>query len=194
MKLQLNQEATARHDAQRKEQEARGKLERQKINDESEAEEARKQLLTLQAQSAAVESTGHAAAEAKARAEAAKIEGEAAVSQAQLRCEAAKIKSQAELEQTKKRQLAEITHQSQINELELSKAQKLAEIEATKFAEIVDAIGAETIQQIARAGPEMQAKLLGGLGLKGIMITDGNSPINMFNTAKGLIGEGMSTE
>merc|ERR1712146_176742 len=68
-------------------------------------------------------------------------------------------------------------------------AQKLAEIEAAKFAEIV-----ETIQQIARAGPEMQAKLLGGLGLKGIMITDGNSPINMFNTAKGLIGEGMSTQ
>eukprot|EP00339_Tiarina_fusa_P008907 CAMPEP_0117046340 /NCGR_PEP_ID=MMETSP0472-20121206/32044_1 /TAXON_ID=693140 ORGANISM="Tiarina fusus, Strain LIS" /NCGR_SAMPLE_ID=MMETSP0472 /ASSEMBLY_ACC=CAM_ASM_000603 /LENGTH=788 /DNA_ID=CAMNT_0004758659 /DNA_START=210 /DNA_END=2576 /DNA_ORIENTATION=- len=189
-----SQEATARHDAQRKEQEARGKLERQKINDESEAEEARKQLLTLQAQSAAVESTGHAAAEAKARAEAAKIEGEAAVQQATLRAEASKIKSQAELEQTKKRQLAEITHQNQINNLELSKAQKLAEIEAAKFAEIVEAIGAETIQQIARAGPEMQAKLLGGLGLKGIMITDGNSPINMFNTAKGLIGGGMSTE
>merc|ERR1711879_1093830 len=140
----------------RKEQEARGKLERQKINDESEAEEA--------------------------------------VQQATLRAEASKIKSQAELEQTKKRQLAEITHQNQINNLELSKAQKLAEIEAAKFAEIVEAIGAETIQQIARAGPEMQAKLLGGLGLKGIMITDGNSPINMFNTAKGLIGGGMSTE
>merc|ERR1711862_150379 len=154
-----SQEATARHDAQRKEQEARGKLERQKINDESEAEEARKSLLTLQAQSAAVESTGHAAAEAKARAEAAKIEGEAAVQQATLRAEASKIKSQAELEQTEKRQLAEITHQNQINNLELSKAQKLAEIEAAKFAEIVEAIGAETIQQIAR-GPEMQAKLL----------------------------------
>merc|ERR1712137_675837 len=104
-----SQEATARHDAQRKEQEARGKLERQKINDEAEAEEARKQLLTLQAQSAAVESTGHAAAEAKARAEAAKIEGEAAVQQAKLRSEASKIKSQAELEQATKRQ-AEITH------------------------------------------------------------------------------------
>ena len=189
-----SQEATARHDAQRKEQEARGKLERQKINDESEAEEARKQLLTLQAQSAAVESTGHAAAEAKARAEAAKIEGEAAVEQAKLRCEANKIKSQAELEQTRRRQESEVSHQSQLNTLELEKAQKLAEIEAEKFREIVEAIGAETIQQIARAGPEMQAKLLGGLGLKGIMITDGNSPINLFNTAKGLIGEGMSTE
>merc|ERR1711862_575827 len=72
------------------------------------SQEARKSLLTLQAQSAAVESTGHAAAEAKARAEAAKIEGEAAVQQAELRSHASKIKSQAELEQSKKRQNAEI--------------------------------------------------------------------------------------
>merc|ERR1712063_27748 len=94
-----SQEAAARHEAERVEQEARGRLERQKIADEAEAEMARKRLLTLQAQSAAVESTGHAAAEAKARAEAAKIEGEAAVQQAKLRSEASKIKSQAELEQ-----------------------------------------------------------------------------------------------
>merc|ERR1712125_81560 len=108
------------------------------------------------------------------------------VQQAELRSQASKIKSQAELEQSKKRQNAEIAHQSKLNELELTKARRLAEI--------VEAIGSDTIQQIARAGPEMQAKLLGGLGLKGIMITDGNSPINLFNTAKGLIGEGMSTE
>merc|ERR1711974_595763 len=126
--------------------------------------------------------------------EAAKIEGEAAVQRAELRSQASKIKSQAELEQSKKRQNAEIAHQSKLNELELTKARRLAEIEAAKFAEIVEAIGSDTIQQIARAGPEMQAKLLGGLGLKGIMITDGNSPINLFNTAKGLIGGGMSTE
>merc|ERR1712137_530981 len=163
-----SQEATARHDAQRKEQEARGRLERQKINDEAQAEDARKRLLTLQALSAAVESTGQATAEAKPRAE------------------ASKIKSVAEFEQTKKRQQAEVDHQSRVNTLELQKAKQ--------FAEMVDAIGAETIKQIARAGPEMQAKLLGGLGLKGIMITDGNSPINMFNTAKGLIGGGLSSE
>jgi len=187
-----SQEATARHDAQRKEQEARGRLERQKINDEAEAESARKELLQLQAQSAAVESTGQAAAEAKARAEAAKIEGEAAVEQAKLKAEASKIKSTSELEQQKKRQEAEINHRRQLNELELAKATKLADIESQKFAETVSAIGKDTIASIARAGPEMQAKLLGGLGLKGIMITDGNSPINLFNTAKGLIGAGIS--
>merc|ERR1712169_107421 len=167
-----SQEATARHEAQRKEQEARGRLERQKIEDEAEAERARAQLVKLQAHSAAVESTGQAAAEAKARAE------------------AAQIKSTAELEQMKKRQAAEIAHKTSLNSLELEKARKLAEIEVSKFKETVTAIGPDTITKIAQAGPEMQAKLLGGLGLKGIMITDGNSPINLFNTAQGLIGGG----
>ena len=56
-------------------------MERQRIKDEAEAEEVRKQLLELQAQSAAVESTGQAKAEAQSRAESARIEGEAAVEQ-----------------------------------------------------------------------------------------------------------------
>ena len=82
-----------RHEAERLEQEAKGRLERQKITDEAEAERARKDLLELQAQSAAVESTGQAKAEAQSRAEAARIEGEAAVQQAKLKAEAAKIEA-----------------------------------------------------------------------------------------------------
>jgi len=65
----------------------------------------------------------------------------------------------------------------------------LADIEATKFKEIVEAISAKTIASIARAGPEMQARLLKGLGIKSLMITDGHSPINLFNTAQGLIAQ-----
>ena len=38
-----------RHEAERLEQEAKGRLERQKIMDEAEAERARKELLELQA-------------------------------------------------------------------------------------------------------------------------------------------------
>ena len=82
-----SQEAAARHEAERLEQEAKGKLERQQIKDQAAAEEARCHLLELQASSAAVESTGHAKAEAQARAEAARIEGEAAVQQARLKAE-----------------------------------------------------------------------------------------------------------
>jgi major vault protein len=183
-----SQEAAARHEAERLEQEAKGRLERQRINDEAEAERARKELLSLQAQSAAVESTGQAAAEAKARAEASQIEGEASVKQAELKAQSTRIKAEAELNQLKLRQQTEIGHQASLNELELFKAREMADIEAKKFKDIVDSIGANTIKSIAQAGPEMQAKLLQGLGLKSFMITDGNSPINLFNTASGLIG------
>jgi major vault protein len=184
-----SQEATARHDAERREQEARGMLERQKISDEAEAEKARKELLQLQAQSAAVESTGQATAEAKARAEAQAIEGEAAVKQAQLQSEAAKIKSDVELVVMKMKQEREIIYQKAIDDLEIQRAKELAGIEATKFKSIVQAIGKETLSAIARAGPETQVKLLQSLGLQGYMITDGNTPINLFNTANGLLGQ-----
>jgi len=184
-----SQEASARHEAARLEQEAKGRLERQKINDEAEAEKARKDLLQLQAKSAAVEATGSATAEAKARAEAAQIEGEAAVKMATLKASSTTIRSQAELDELEKRQIVEIEHQKALDELELRKARELSEIEGTKFAETIAAIGQDTLSSIARAGPEMQATLLAGLGLKSVLITDGSSPINLFNTAHGLIGK-----
>jgi len=183
-----SQEAAARHEAERLEQEARGKLERQKIHDEAEAEKARKELLNLQAQSAAVESTGQATAEAKARAEANHIEGEASVTQARLKAESTKIRAESDLVQQEKKRTAELDYQEKLNQLELTKAKEFSAIEASKFKDIVDAIGANTIKAIAQAGPEMQAKLLQGLGLKSFLITDGNSPINLFNTAQGLLG------
>jgi len=183
-----SQEAAARHEAERREQTARGHLERQKIEDEAEAEKSRKELLSLQALSAAVESTGQATAEAKARAEAATIEGEAAVKQAELAAEADRIAADQDLNQLKARQEAEIEHQKALNSLEISRAKDLAAIEASKFKNVVSAIGPETLREIAEAGPAMQQQLLKALGLKSFMITDGNSPINLFNSAGGLIG------
>jgi major vault protein len=183
-----SQEAAARHEAERIEQEARGRLERQKIEDEAKAETSRRDLLSLQAESAAVESTGQASAEAKARAEAAQIESAAAVKQAELRAQASDIEAKSELQALRARQNAEIEYQRSLNELEMTKSKELAEIESAKFKALIDAIGADTIAEIARAGPEMQAKLLGGLGLQGYLITDGTSPINLMGTAQGLLG------
>jgi len=183
-----SQEAAARQEAERLEQEARGRLERQRINDEAAAEKSRKRLLELQAASAAVESTGQANAEARARAEAALIEGQAEVTQAKLASEAAAIAQAAELEQLKQKQEQEVSHQQALIDLEIQKSKELAEIETLKFKNMIDAIGAKTVAAIARAGPEMQQKLLQGLGLKSFMITDGKSPINLFDTAGGLLG------
>lgn len=60
-------ERTAGHEAARKEQEARGLLERQKLMNQKEAEKARSILYELRAQTSAVESTGQAKAEAQVR-------------------------------------------------------------------------------------------------------------------------------
>ena len=144
--------------------------------------------MSLQALSAAVESTGQAKAEAQARAEAAEIEGNAAVTQARLKASAMKIESDAELLQTQARQELELQHREKLDVLEIDRAKKLSEIESNKFTSFVTTIGPDTIQAIARAGPEMQAKLLSGLGVQSMLITDGNSPINLFNTAQGLVG------
>lgn len=52
-----------------------------------------------------MESTGQAKAEAQSRAEAARIEGEAAVQQAKLKAEAAKIEAVSSLQQQQQQQL-----------------------------------------------------------------------------------------
>eukprot|EP00004_Rigifila_ramosa_P000772 TRINITY_DN107_c0_g2_i1.p1 TRINITY_DN107_c0_g2~~TRINITY_DN107_c0_g2_i1.p1 ORF type:complete len:860 (-),score=240.90 TRINITY_DN107_c0_g2_i1:70-2598(-) len=184
-----SQEAAARHEAERTEQEARARLDRSKIKDEVDSERARMALLVLQATSLAVEATGSATAEAKARADSSQIEGEAAVRQAELKAEAVTIEADADLIQIKERNLAELEHQKQLAELETYRQQRLADIEAVRFAEVVGSIGAGTIEAIARAGPEMQAKLLQGLGLQGYLVTDGNSPINLFQQANSFISQ-----
>jgi len=63
----------------------------------------------------------------------------------------------------------------------------LAEIEADKFKAIVDSIGSNTLQNIASSGPTLQQQMLKSLGLKSFMITDGSTPINLFNTAGGVV-------
>lgn len=183
-----SQEASARHESERKAQEAKGQLERQVIRDRAQAEGRRKEYLELEAENEAVEATGTAKAEAKAQAEAAQIECESEVGQARLKAEALSITAGAELEQLKAKQDAEVAYQAKLNDLELSKAEELAAIESKKFSDTVESIGQDTLLSIARAGPELQAQLLQGLGLKGYLITDGASPINLFNTAKGMVG------
>jgi major vault protein len=176
-----SQEATARHEAEKREQEARGELERQQIVDLAKAEEARKKLLELQAQSAAVEATGAATAEAKAQAARAEIKGTAAVEQSKLAAKGSKIKAEAELQEVQGEQEAEIAHQKALNDLEISRARDLAQIESSKFKKIVDTIGKDTLKSIAVAGPDMQERLLGGLGLKSFSLSGEGSPLNMFS-------------
>eukprot|EP00116_Pleurobrachia_bachei_P000209 sb/3460471/ len=178
-----------RHEAERLEQGARGRLERQKINDEAEAEKARTELLKLQANSAAVESTGQAKAEAQSRAESSKIEGEAAVDQAKLKAEANNIEAEAELSRINNARQGELTYVAANNSLEIERAKQMAAIETSKFENMVTTLGSENIARIATSGHDNQLAMLKALGLQSTLITDGSTPLNLFNTAKGFIGQ-----
>jgi len=183
-----SQEAAAKREAERVDQEAKGRLERQRILDDAEAEKARKDLLTLQGESAAVESTGQAKAEATSRAEAAKIEAIAAVEAAELKAKAMRIEADSELERLKAARDAEIHFLTEQNRLEVEKSEKMANIESAKFKAMVDAMGSETIRSIASGPQDHQVKMLQALGLQSTLITDGKNPVNLFNTAQGLLG------
>merc|ERR1711991_346791 len=160
------------------EQQALGELEQLRIRDSCQSE--------------AIKTTGKAKAEAKAQATMTLIEAESEMEQSQLRADAADVEAEFELKRLKSHYGAELNHQMAINNLELEKSRQLTEIEITKFKAMVEAITPEVIQEIARAGPEMQAKLLGSLGLSSVLLTDGNSPVNLFKTAEGLVGTAAS--
>jgi len=183
-----SQEAEANHKKNLAQQIAKGQLELQKLTDAAKAEEEKKKLLQMQAASEAIRVKGEAIAEAQARAEGATIKAQSELEQAKLKAKAHQLSKAAEIEQLKAKQLAQIEYTKRMNELEIKKAKELADIESDKLAQTMDAIGKETLLAIAKAGPEMQAELLQGLGLKGYLITDGNSPINLFNTAQGMVG------
>jgi major vault protein len=74
------------------------------------------------------------------------------------------------------------------------KAKELGEIESGKLKQYVECLGRETLVQLSKAGPEAQAEILGSLGLKGYMIMDSANPINLFNSATGIINSLPSAE
>lgn len=187
------QERNARHSAEAIEQDAKGKIERQKINNQMGAEEERQALVLLQGATKAIETAGMAKAEAEAKAVCLDIKASAEVAQAQLAATASNVEALTALEETTATQQMEVRHAAALAELDLTKAKVLADIEANKFTSLVTSIGPQTIRSIARAGPEMQARLLKGLGLKGYLMTDGNSPINLFNAAKGMVAPNMAS-
>lgn len=82
----------------------------------------------------------------------------------------------------------EIKMEEDVLEVEINSKRALADIEIDQFRKTVEAIGADTIVQMAKAGPETQAKLLKGLGLQGYMIVDGKHSLNLMGAAHGMLG------
>ena len=181
------QEAEAQRAAQKQEQEALEVLKKQKIEDEVAAESDKKKYLNIVAECESIKSSGQAIADAKARADALKITFEAEVMLAELKAKAEKIRQDSDIDYQRKKQELELTHEDKCKEIELNEKQILAEIESSKFDSIITAVGQETLIDIANSGPELQAKLLGSLGLSGYLMTDSENPINLFSAANGMI-------
>eukprot|EP01059_Diplonema_ambulator_P034761 TRINITY_DN795_c0_g1_i4.p1 TRINITY_DN795_c0_g1~~TRINITY_DN795_c0_g1_i4.p1 ORF type:complete len:919 (+),score=467.97 TRINITY_DN795_c0_g1_i4:45-2801(+) len=186
------QEAQAKQRATEEEQKARGELESQLIRDKASSEKERMELLRLKAESQAIETTGAQRAEAQAASEAAKVEAESMVLLAQKKAEAQKIQVMNEIDLENTKNECHLQQQRELDELEVEKARELATIESEKFKKTVTSIGKETIKAIAQAGPENQVRLLKALNLQGYMVTDGSSPINLFNTAQGMTGQALA--
>lgn len=75
-----------------------------------------------------------------------------------------------------------------LKELEITRARELGDLESGKLKQYVDCLGRDTLVQLARAGPDAQAEILNSLGLKGYMIMDSTNPVNLFNSATGILG------
>jgi len=181
------QKADAEHRQTMVGEESKGRLSLQKIDDDTHAEKQNIEFLKRKIETEAVKSSGQLVAKAKAIAKSNQIEGESAIRQAQLKVQALEIEVMSNLQQEEENIKEEIRLKEQEIDVEIDKLRKLTNIEVEEFKKTVDAIGKKTIVAMAQAGPQTQAKLLGSLGIKSFMITDGKNPISLFSTAKGLI-------
>jgi major vault protein len=168
-------------------EESKGNLDISKIKDDTKAESENIEFLKKKVDTEVVKTSGQLVAKANAIAKSNEIQGESMVEQSRLKVEALEIEIMSNLNQEYENIQEEIKRNEQIIDVELEKLQKLTTIEVDEFKKTINAIGKETIVAMAGAGPQLQAKLLNSLGIKSFLITDGKNPINLFNTAKGLI-------
>ncbi|KAI9998869.1 hypothetical protein PInf_003525 [Phytophthora infestans] len=172
-----SQEARAKAIAMKEEEAAKGELLTQQLDNQSSAEQARKNLVQLTAECKAVDEEAAAVSRARAQAQAAEIEGQAAPS----------VSNTSHVARMKEDQTLNVAHAERLAGVEIHKKRELMAIEAEKFQQMVSSVGQETLVALARAGPDGQVKMLEALGLSGYLITDGKSPVNLLGTAEGII-------
>jgi len=181
------QKADAEHRQKITSEESKGKLQLLKIEDDTHAERQNIDFLRKKIETEAVKTSGIMVAKANATAKENEIQGESIMEQSKLKVQALEIEVISNLNEEETNIIERIKRKEQSIDVELDKMQRLTNIEVGEFKKTINAIGKETIVAMAKAGPQVQAKLLNSLGIKSFLITDGKNPINLFNTAKGLI-------
>lgn len=181
------QENEATQQAALLEQEAAGALELQVMKDRCHAESDQLQLLEVEGHNAEIELIGASVAHAMSQRESRLVEAEARLEAAPTRSLSVETTCLAEREVLENRVGRQLDHQRALKELSIAKKCALAEIEASKYERIMESLGQETVVALAEAGPKLQAELLQALGLQGFIISDGRSPVNLFDVAGKLI-------
>jgi major vault protein len=181
------QEAEAKKQADKNEQEAKAALKKRQIEDEALAEKERRELYNLQAEVESVKTSGQSKTEAKAFAQQLDIVGRAQIEISELQAKARKILEQSKLTFEKEKTQLELMRMRKLKELEIRKAKDIGDMDSGKLKQYVECLGRETLVALARAGPDAQAEILQSLGLKGYMIMDSANPINLFNSASGIL-------
>jgi len=170
-----------------KRQEFKGEIDKLKMNNKIEFLKKEITLNELKIKSEITEKTGLSRAQAAAQKEAVIIEYTSKKSLAEMDKQAYEVEQLFEIEKLKKVNENEYLQKKEDQRIDVKKKVETNKIESFKFTNIMGALGQETLVEIARAGPELQAKLLSGLNLEGYIITDGDNPINLFNVADTLV-------
>jgi len=149
-------------------------------------EDLKKPLYELKAQTQSISETGQMEAEAKAQSNTVRIEQESKIYIAKNNKELQNLKNKFESEMESLKHSINLNYEKDKNFLLINEKEKLSNIETLKFERIIQTIGQDTLVNISKAGPESQVKLLQALGLEGFIMTEGNSPINLFNFANNI--------
>lgn len=168
-------------------QESKGELDIKRLEDEALAEQARIELYKIRTEKDAIFSINTALADAKAENEKLQILGKNKVDLTVLDREEKELLIQTDNHLAAMQHEIEANYERSINSIEIEEQQQSAAIEIDKLRRMINALGSDTLAKIVNAGPEMQSKMLKSLGLKGYLMTDGKSPINLFDTANGLV-------
>jgi major vault protein len=169
------------------EQQKKGELDIQEIEDNTEAEKLRKEYYTAVAELNSIASLGVSISRAKAETEKARIEGENNVAVSKIESDTLAILNNQEAEELRLEQKLKYDYESKESNVNSGEQQSLSKIEVEKIEKLMKAIGPKTLASIINAEPKMQQDLLKSLGLQGYLMTDGRNPINLFDTAQGLV-------
>jgi major vault protein len=173
-------------------QNAKSELENVKIENQLNAESKRSAFLSIESESKSIMDTGRANAEAEANAQAMNLKAEAKVILSELDAESKKVVAVGQIERENLIYRITNDHAKAIDEMRINTEEAMANCESEKSDRVIAAIGKDTLVAMTNAGIENQTKMLESLGLKGYLLTDGQTPINLFSSAGGLLGNKMN--